>query len=151
MKSAASRPSVLWLKMPAGLSALLRVVPKEMESDIYSGEIYTLYVLKQFQRRGIGGKLVSALATRLNQDGIYSMLVRVLKLNPYRRFYQKINGTYIKAERLPFAEGNHGCGSLWLAGYDPHRPLNCLGFDQLSSASLIRLQPASDKESSNAP
>jgi ribosomal protein S18 acetylase RimI-like enzyme len=71
--------------------------------DIYSGEIYTLYVLKQFQRRGIGGKLVKSLATRLNQDGIYSMLVRVLKLNPYRRFYQKINGTYIKAERLPFA------------------------------------------------
>jgi ribosomal protein S18 acetylase RimI-like enzyme len=71
--------------------------------DIYSGEIYTLYVLKQFQRRGIGEKLVTSLATRLNQDGIYSMLVRVLKLNPYRRFYQKINGTYIKAERLPFA------------------------------------------------
>ena len=71
--------------------------------DIYSGEIYTLYVLKQFQRRGIGGKLVSALATRLNQNGIYSMLVRVLKLNPYRRFYQKINGTVIRAERLPFA------------------------------------------------
>lgn len=71
--------------------------------DIYNGEIYTLYVLKYFQRRGIGGKLVSALASRLNQNGIYSMLVRVLKLNPYRRFYPKINGTYIKAERLPFA------------------------------------------------
>lgn len=71
--------------------------------DIYSGEIYTLYVLKHFQRQGIGGKLVSALAMRLNQNGIYSMLVRVLKPNPYRRFYQKINGIYIKAERLPFA------------------------------------------------
>ena len=73
------------------------------KDDVYRGEIYTLYVLKHFQRRGIGGKLVSALATRLNQNGIYSMLVRVLKLNPYRRFYQKINGTYLKTERLPFA------------------------------------------------
>jgi ribosomal protein S18 acetylase RimI-like enzyme len=73
------------------------------KDDIYRGEIYTLYVLKHFQRRGIGGKLVSALATRLNRNGIYSMLVRVLKLNPYRRFYQKINGTYLKTERLPFA------------------------------------------------
>jgi ribosomal protein S18 acetylase RimI-like enzyme len=71
--------------------------------DIYRGEIYTLYVLKHFQRRGIGGKLVSALATRLNRNGIYSMLVRVLKLNPYRRFYQKINGIYLKTERLSFA------------------------------------------------
>ena len=60
-------------------------------------------MLKHFQRRGTGGKLVAALATRLNRNGIYSMLVRVLKLNPYRRFYQKINGTYLKTERLPFA------------------------------------------------
>jgi len=71
--------------------------------DIYSGEIYTLYVLKNLQRRGVGAKLVSALATQFNSDGIYSMLVRVLKHNPYRRFYSKINGTYLKAERVPFA------------------------------------------------
>ena len=70
---------------------------------IYSGEIYTLYVLKNFQRQDIGGKLVSALAMQLNQAGIYSMLVRVLKLNPYRRFYKKINGIYLKTECLPFA------------------------------------------------
>ena len=71
--------------------------------DIYSGEIYCLYVLKNLQRRGIGAKLVSALAMQFNRDGIYSMLVRVLKHNPYRRFYSKINGTYLKAERMPFA------------------------------------------------
>jgi len=71
--------------------------------DIYCGEIFTLYVLKNSQRRGAGTKLVSALAAQFNRDGIYSMLVRVLKLNPYRRFYSKINGTYLKAERLPFA------------------------------------------------
>lgn len=72
-------------------------------NDIYSGEIYTLYVLKSFQRQGIGGKLVAALAEQFNRNGIYSMLVRVLKLNPYRKFYRKINGTYIKTERLPFS------------------------------------------------
>ena len=71
--------------------------------DIYRGEIFTLYVLKNRQRRGTGTKLVSALAAQFNHDGIYSMLVRVLKLNPYRRFYSKINATYLKAERLPFA------------------------------------------------
>ena len=71
--------------------------------DIYGGEIYTLYVLKNLQRRGVGAKLVSALAMQFNRSGIYSMLVRVLKHNPCRRFYNKINGTYIKAERMPFA------------------------------------------------
>jgi GNAT superfamily N-acetyltransferase len=70
---------------------------------IYSGEIYTLYVLKNLQRKGIGTKLVLALAMQFNRLGIYSILVRVLKLNPYRRFYKKINGTYLKTERLPFA------------------------------------------------
>jgi GNAT superfamily N-acetyltransferase len=71
--------------------------------DIYDGEIYALYVLKNLQRRGIGAKLVSAMAMQFDRSGIYTMLVRVLKHNPYRRFYRKINGTYIKAERMPFA------------------------------------------------
>jgi len=70
---------------------------------IYSGEIYTLYVLKNLQRQGLGTKLVSALAIQFNRLGIYSMLVRVLKLNPYRRFYKKINGTYLETEHVPFA------------------------------------------------
>jgi ribosomal protein S18 acetylase RimI-like enzyme len=71
--------------------------------DVYSGEIYALYVLKNCQRRGIGSNLVSALTAQFNRDGIYSMLVRVLKHNPYRRFYSKINGTYLKTEHMPFA------------------------------------------------
>lgn len=77
--------------------------PERHRNDIYGGEIYTLYVLKLLQRRGIGGKLVAALADQLRQSGIYSMLVRVLKLNPYRRFYRKINGTYLKTENQRFA------------------------------------------------
>ena len=32
------------------------------------------------------------------------MLVRVLTLNPYRRFYKKVNGLYLKTGRLPFAD-----------------------------------------------
>jgi GNAT superfamily N-acetyltransferase len=70
---------------------------------IYSGEIYALYVLKSYQRQGIGAGLVSALATRFNQCGIYSMLVWVLEHNPYRRFYEKINGIYLRNQRTPFA------------------------------------------------
>jgi len=69
---------------------------------IYSGEIYTLYVLKNLQRQGLGTKLVSALAMQFDRLGIYSMLVRVLKLNPYRHFYKKINGIYLKTENMAF-------------------------------------------------
>ncbi len=70
---------------------------------LYSGEIFTLYVLKDHQRRGIGAKLVSALTDRFYQSGIYSMLVWVLKENPYRRFYEKINGIYIQTHHMPVA------------------------------------------------
>ena len=70
---------------------------------ISNGEIYALYVLKNYQRQGVGTELVSALARQLNQFGIYSMLVRVLEHNPYRRFYEKINGIYLQKQHLPFA------------------------------------------------
>jgi ribosomal protein S18 acetylase RimI-like enzyme len=76
----------------------------ERQGDhIYRGEIYALYVLKNHQRQGIGTKLVSALAMQLSQYGIYSMLVRVLEHNPYRRFYEKINGIYLRKHHMPFA------------------------------------------------
>ena len=71
--------------------------------DIYNGEIYTLYVLKKHQRQGIGAELVSTLANKLNHFGIYSMLVWVLEHNPYRRFYEKISGIYLRKKRMPFS------------------------------------------------
>lgn len=70
---------------------------------IYSGEIYTLYVLKGHQRRGVGTKLVSALATSFYQSSMYSMLVWVLKQNPYRQFYEKLNGIYLQTDHMPVA------------------------------------------------
>jgi ribosomal protein S18 acetylase RimI-like enzyme len=72
-------------------------------NSIYSGEIYTLYVLRSHQRQGVGAKLVTALARGLRNLGIYSVLVQVLSQNPYRHFYKKINGIYLKTEPLTFA------------------------------------------------
>jgi GNAT superfamily N-acetyltransferase len=73
------------------------------DDGIYEGEIYALYVLKKHQRKGIGGRLVLALATTLNRCDIHSMLVWVLENNPYRRFYEKLNGVILRKKRLPFA------------------------------------------------
>jgi ribosomal protein S18 acetylase RimI-like enzyme len=70
---------------------------------IYNGEIYTLYVMKDHRRRGLGLKLASALAKRFHHFGIYAMLVQVLKRNPYRHFYKKINGIYLRSQSMPFA------------------------------------------------
>lgn len=70
---------------------------------VYNGEIYALYVLKNFQRQGIGAELVSALVNRLNHFGIYSMLVWVLEHNPYRQFYEKLSGMYLRRQQMSFA------------------------------------------------
>jgi len=72
-------------------------------SWIYSGEIYTLYVQKDYQRQGVGLKLVSALAHQLKRLGVYTMQVRVLKQNPNRHFYENINGIALCTQRLRFA------------------------------------------------
>ena len=71
--------------------------------DIYDGEIYALYVLKNHQRQGIGTQLVLALAAALNRCDIHSMLVWVLEHNPCRRFYERLNGMLLRKKRLPFA------------------------------------------------
>ena len=44
----------------------------------------------------------SALAARFNHFGIYSMPVWVLVENPYRRFYEKLNGMLLRNHRMPF-------------------------------------------------
>ena len=77
---------------------------EERKGDcIYKGEIYALYVLKNYQRQGIGSGLVAALVSELNAYGIYSMLVQVLSHNPYRHFYEKINtGALPSAARCAF-------------------------------------------------
>jgi ribosomal protein S18 acetylase RimI-like enzyme len=59
--------------------------------------------MKNHQRRGIGTELVATLTGQFNHLGIYSMLVQVLKQNPYRHFYRKINGVHLRTQHLPFA------------------------------------------------
>ena len=60
-------------------------------------------MLKDHQRQGAGLELVSALVAQFYHFGIHSMLVQVLEANPYRRFYEKINGIYLRKQQIPFA------------------------------------------------
>lgn len=61
----------------------------------FAGELYLLGVLPAYQRQGIGRNLVAAVAARLSQQGIRSMQVRVLTINPNRYFYERLGGKYI--------------------------------------------------------
>ena len=79
----------------------------------YRGELYLLGVLPAHQHRGIGRRLVAAVAERLARAGIDSLLVRVLMVNPNRPFYERLGGRYLREEPydwngVMFAMGVYG-------------------------------------------
>ena len=62
---------------------------------LYRGELKQLMVLPSFWRRGIGRALVRQVVTHLAEDGIGSLRVEVLKLNPNRSFYKRLGGRLV--------------------------------------------------------
>lgn len=59
----------------------------------YAGEISALYVLKAFQRRGLGARLLFRMAFRLEVSGLQAASLWVLRDNlPARRFYERCGG-----------------------------------------------------------
>ncbi len=65
-------------------------------SDLaYDGEVYTLYVLPDFQGQGVGRRLLERLFGVLLRQRLRSALVWVLADNPARFFYQAMGGALI--------------------------------------------------------
>jgi ribosomal protein S18 acetylase RimI-like enzyme len=71
----------------------------EREGDpIYKGEVYAIYLLPAYQRRGIGSALLREGASRLVQSGFEAMLVWMLVGNPSSRFYEAMGGQPLRTE-----------------------------------------------------
>lgn len=58
----------------------------------YGGELKTISILPDYHRQGIGRRLVGHIAGELNKQGISSLWLRVLQVNPNRRFYERLDG-----------------------------------------------------------
>ena len=56
------------------------------------GEIYTLYVEPDFQNRGLGRQLLSAMFEQLLKDGCDTAVLWMLANNPTRFFYESLGG-----------------------------------------------------------
>ena len=70
------------------------VLGNPVESDGDVGEVRLLYVYESRQGRGVGRRLVQAVAAALAQMGKQSLQVHVLETNmPARGFYEAIGGT----------------------------------------------------------
>ncbi|MFX0021307.1 MAG: GNAT family N-acetyltransferase [Candidatus Hermodarchaeota archaeon] len=66
-----------------------------VQPEKYVGELCAIYVLKDHQDKKIGTQLVKLVVRYFLKNKTKSMIVWVLKENPYQRFYEKMKGKYI--------------------------------------------------------
>lgn len=65
-------------------------------SEAYEGEIYSIYLLQDYQRKGLGRRLLLAVAERFHDDGIGSFLLWVFEENyGARQFYESLGGELV--------------------------------------------------------
>jgi GNAT superfamily N-acetyltransferase len=76
-------------------------------SGEYEGELYAIYLLEEYQGKGIGKELLKIAATRLKEQGYNSMWIWVLKENPSKHFYYAFKPTLIKEEVLTIGGESH--------------------------------------------
>ena len=74
--------------------------PERNHDNAYPGELYAVYLLASCQGRGLGRRLVAALAEWFLSRGWQSMLLWVLEDNPSRGFYEALGGVRIKQETV---------------------------------------------------
>ena len=68
----------------------------------YIGELMAIYIIKEYQRRHIGTRLVKMIVERLIENEINSMIVWVLKDSPHRKFYEILGGKYVGEKMLEY-------------------------------------------------
>lgn len=71
--------------------------------EAYSGELYAIYLLKEYQGKGIGRSLVQAVVNDLKDKNINSMLIWAIDENPACRFYEALGGKQIDTEEIEIA------------------------------------------------
>ena len=65
---------------------------------VYSGELYAIYLLENWQRQGLGRQLTVTLVGQLIQAGLTSLLVWVLAENRSRRFYEALGSQQVRQQ-----------------------------------------------------
>jgi GNAT superfamily N-acetyltransferase len=67
----------------------------------YPGELYAVYLLQEYQGKGIGRQLFAEVTRRLKAQGFRNMLLWVAKENhPSRAFYERMGGVVLKEKAV---------------------------------------------------
>jgi ribosomal protein S18 acetylase RimI-like enzyme len=61
----------------------------------FGSYLQTLYLMPDVKKRGIGRALLRALAERLHRAGVQTMVLRTLRLNPARGFYERLGARLV--------------------------------------------------------
>lgn len=86
-----------------GIIGFISGGPLREPLSTYDGELYAIYLLHPYQRRGVGRALVFDLVKSLREDRFESIVVWVLEKNPAVSFYVKLGG--IELMRKPIDIG----------------------------------------------
>ena len=65
----------------------------------FDAQIYAIYFLPGFQRKGIGGNLFRLCQKEIAARGFKSMCLNTLEISPYRKFYEKMGGRVVGESR----------------------------------------------------
>ncbi|GGB51380.1 GNAT family N-acetyltransferase [Virgibacillus dakarensis] len=81
--------------------------PERTKRFNYDSEIYTIYLLPEYQRKGLGAMLLRAFAEEMKEHGYQSLLVWVLTQNPSSRFYKRYDAKPVGEEKTTIGEGTY--------------------------------------------
>ncbi|HPL63930.1 MAG TPA: GNAT family N-acetyltransferase [Syntrophales bacterium] len=74
--------------------------PERKRGARSKGELYAIYILPEFQRKGTGRLLVRSVMESFEAAGVRSLLVWVLAANPARNFYRELGGKSIRTRPI---------------------------------------------------
>lgn len=64
-------------------------------NNLFERELYSIYILKEFHRNGIGRLLIKAIVTKFIESDVRSMILWTLQDNPSRLFYKHLVGNIV--------------------------------------------------------
>lgn len=81
--------------------------PERTKRFNYDAEIYNIYLLKEYQKQGLGADLLKVFAENMKGNGHESLLVWVLKQNPSSRFYERYEAEQVGQVQTSIGEGTY--------------------------------------------
>jgi L-amino acid N-acyltransferase YncA len=91
----AGKPTIFVAEDETGIFGFAAGGEARDKLDGYDAELYTIYLLHERQKQGVGRTLCITLASALQIDGFKSMLVWVLEQNPSVSFYERLGAVQI--------------------------------------------------------